>query len=202
MAMNGVLSALRERSRAIRTYSAMSCLLFGCSAVKPGPHHHVHVVANDVASEQQPSREPVEPPVGDVNTPEMKVYRLQNFLPGQATEAQESIGGFPVLEEATVADPSLRNEVIAVFGNKENFNDKESDCFYPELAFSFPPTLAEGLVDTQRPPPDGASLTILVSLACNRVKALGFTWPHAGSGLDDETAARLAVIVKGLFQNL
>ncbi len=105
-----------------------------------------------------------------------------------ATQDQtQRFHGFRILGYTALNDKTQREEALAIFGTKSNFTTAATSCMYAEFGFSFGSA-------TGGPPAD-----VMVSLSCNQVKAEGFQWPHAGTGLPSDTSKRIIAIAQKVF---
>ncbi len=93
--------------------------------------------------------------------------------------------GARILAQAQVMDPKIREQIVNIMGFDDNYGPKKSPCMYPELGISFM---------GQNPPAN-----VLVSFSCNQIQARNFQWPHADSGLKDDTVVKFKNIVQQLF---
>jgi len=114
------------------------------------------------------------------------------LIPGAAAPAgtpdqTQRFHGFRILGYTALNDKTQREEALAIFGTKSNFNNAISNCMYAEFGFSFGSA-------TGGPPAD-----VMVSLSCNQVKAEGFQWPHPGTGLPTDTSKRIIAIAQKVF---
>jgi hypothetical protein len=94
--------------------------------------------------------------------------------------------GFTIVTQLPVADASLRDELLDIFGHEGNFSNQAQNCFAPGM----------GIV-MQRPM--APEVDLLVSLSCNQVKIDGAPWPHPVNGLTPETRNHLAQIYQKLW---
>lgn len=110
--------------------------------------------------------------------------------PAGATPAQDQtqrFHGFRILGYTPLNDKTQREEALAIFGTKSNFTNAATNCMYAEFGFSF------------GSPAGGPPADVMVSLSCNQVKAEGFQWPHAGTGLPSDTSKRIIAIAQKVF---
>ena len=115
---------------------------------------------------------------------------LGNLAPGAAAPPAPDAPrfyGFRILGQTQVADPDLKQQLAALFGNKDHFEAPKTNCLYPELGFSFGPG------------PGSPSNDFLVSFSCNQVQARSFAWPHPYTGMTSDTVSSLTQIVKKIW---
>jgi hypothetical protein len=115
---------------------------------------------------------------------------LPSLIPGQqgATQPQQqtqmyngyAIGGMGY------GDDDTKDELLDIFGDKDNFTAAPGQCFTPGMAVIFQP-------------PDGSpNVEVMVSLSCNQVA--GNQWPYAERSLTPEAANKLRSIYFKVFQ--
>lgn len=120
---------------------------------------------------------------------------LQGMAQPQAPQAQAaqiprfpmSQPNFPILGQAQVIDPDLREALGKLLGDADNFQVDHANCMYAEMGISFIPA-------TGGPPND-----LLISYSCNQVEARSFAWPHANRGLKPKTVENLAALVQKIW---
>jgi hypothetical protein len=116
-----------------------------------------------------------------------------NFqLPGQpGTPVQPPMPMFrnqyAIADQRPVADEDLKEKLLDLFGDEDNFNDQRGNCFVPGMAISF--------VSPEFPEPQD----VVISLSCNQAVGYGFQWPHKSSGFTSETQQTLTQIYQNHF---
>ncbi len=107
--------------------------------------------------------------------------------PVQAPANAPMFEEFRIIGQAQVMDPSLREEIIDIFGYDKSFHSKMSPCMFPEFGMSF------GGGGPQPP------ANLLVSYSCNQVQARNFNWPHPSNGMKEKTVENLNEVIQKLF---
>jgi hypothetical protein len=113
-------------------------------------------------------------------------------LPGQtATPPAPAMPMFrnqyAIADQRQVADEDLKEQLLDLFGDEENFNDQRGNCFVPGMAVSFS--------SPEFPEPQD----VVVSLSCNQAVGYGFQWPHKSSGFTPETHQTLTQVYQNHF---
>ena len=120
----------------------------------------------------------------------------QGLIPGSQPAVQEAqvarFHNFRILGWMTLNDASLKNDLYDVLGKESGFATPNgpggSGCMYAEFGFAFQ--------SAQNAP----SSDLLVSLSCNQVAPIGFTWPFANkTGLNSDTSKRIVTIAQTTF---
>lgn len=117
----------------------------------------------------------------------------QGLIPGSAPLAPQSqvarFHNFRILGWMTLNDVALQDEVYATFGKEAGFGAPSANgCMYAEFGFAFQSS------------PSAPSSDLLVSLSCNQVAPLGFTWPFGSkTGLTADTSKRVVSIAQTAF---
>jgi hypothetical protein len=94
---------------------------------------------------------------------------------------------FRILEWQPVNDPSIKSDIIDLFGHASNFQNTPPSCLYAEFGFA--------LGQPNAPPAD-----ILVSLSCEQVQAFNFPWPYTQTGVTPDSQKKFASIASRVFQ--
>jgi hypothetical protein len=93
------------------------------------------------------------------------------LIPGTAPAAPpapdaQRFHGFRILEWQPVKDPSIKGDIVDLFGRGSNFQNAPPSCMYAEFGFA--------IAQPDAPTP----ADILVSLSCEQVEVFNFPWPY------------------------
>jgi hypothetical protein len=97
--------------------------------------------------------------------------------------------GFRVLEWQPVNDPSVKSDIVDLFGHGSNFQNTPPTCMFAEFGFAM-------LAQANGPTP----ADVLVSLSCEQVQAFNFPWPYAQTGVTPDSSKKVASIAQRVFQ--
>lgn len=107
---------------------------------------------------------------------------------------------FRILGSVSVTDSKMRDEINELFGKESNFEAPKQSCMYAEFGFSI------GAAATAQPGVQGAPgaagtpADVLVSLSCNQVQLMTYTWPYGSkTGLTADTSKKIVAIVQKAF---
>lgn len=122
------------------------------------------------------------------------VPQLQQVIPGlpgipgltqqPATQAAPKYNGYLIAGQQ-YGDDDLKDELLDLFGDQENFSPNMGQCFTPGMAVIFTP-------------PDGSpNVEVMISINCNQVA--GNQWPYAERGMQPEAQNTVRNIYGKLF---
>jgi hypothetical protein len=98
---------------------------------------------------------------------------------------------FRILAQQQVLDNELKEDLGALLGDKDNFDNTYARCapnvFFPEFGLSF-----SSAVGAQ-------SNDLLVSLACNQVVSRTFSWPYPSTGMKISAHSDLNELLVKIF---
>ncbi len=105
--------------------------------------------------------------------------------PAQTQPQQQLYNGYAIAGQG-YGDKDTQDDLLDLFGDKDNFTSVPSQCFTPGMAVIFQP-------------PDGSpTVEVMVSLSCNQVA--GNQWPYQERSLSPEAANKLRSIYFKVFQ--
>jgi hypothetical protein len=115
------------------------------------------------------------------------------LIPGTAPAAPpapdaQRFHGFRILEWQPVNDPSVKSDVVDLFGHGSNFQNTPPSCMFAEFGFA--------IAQANAPTP----ADVLVSLSCEQVQAFNFPWPYTQTGLTPDSSKKVASIAQRVFQ--
>jgi hypothetical protein len=93
---------------------------------------------------------------------------------------------FRILNYQPVNDPSIKRDIVDLFGHGSNFQQASSNCMFAEFGFA----MAQ---------PNGPTADILVSLSCQQAQAFNIAWPYQQTGLTPDASKKIAAIVQRVF---
>jgi hypothetical protein len=110
------------------------------------------------------------------------------LLPGSAPQASatpdaQRFHGFRILDYRQIDDPSVKSDIVDVFGHGSSFQSSPASCMYA-IAQPTSPTPAD----------------ILVSLSCEQVQSFNFTWPYPQTGITPDSSKKIGAIAARVFQ--
>jgi hypothetical protein len=98
---------------------------------------------------------------------------------------------FRILAQQQVLDNEVKEDLGALLGDKDNFDNTYARCapnvFFPEFGLSFASA------------PGAQSNDLLVSLACNQVVSRTFSWPYQSTGMKIGTHGDLNELLVKIF---
>jgi hypothetical protein len=114
------------------------------------------------------------------------------IVPGSAPAAPpppdvQRFHNFRILDYQPVNDPSVKRDLVDVFGHGSNFQNATSNCMFAEFGFA----MAQ---------PNGPTADILVSLSCEQAQAFNIAWPYPQTGLTPDASKKIASIAQRVFQ--
>jgi len=120
--------------------------------------------------------------------------QLQSVIPGlpgipgltQAPTAQATpkYNGYMIAGQ-TYGDDDMKDELLDLFGDQDNFSPNAGQCFTPGMAVIFTP-------------PDGSpNVEVMISINCNQVA--GNQWPYAERGMTPDSQNKVRNIYGKLF---
>ncbi len=115
------------------------------------------------------------------------------LVPGTAPAATppaaevQRFHNFRILDYQPVNDPSVKHDIIDVFGHGSNFQNATSNCMFAEFGFAMAQT-------------NGPTADVLVSLSCEQAQAFNVAWPYQQSGLTPDASKKIAAIAQRVFQ--
>ena len=114
------------------------------------------------------------------------------LIPGSQPAPQETqvarFHNFRILGWMTLNDNSVKNELYQTLGKESGFASSQGGCMYAEFGVAFQSS------------PNAPSSDLLVSLSCNQVGPIGFSWPYAGkTALTAETAKKIVGVAQTTF---
>lgn len=114
---------------------------------------------------------------------------VPNLTPTAAPAAppRPKFKDWEIVQAIPIADESLRNELLDIFGDEESFQAEHGPCFTPGLGISIARPAGQPPVD------------LMVSLSCAQAMGDGFSWPYPHSGLTPAASQRLRVVYEQLF---
>jgi hypothetical protein len=96
---------------------------------------------------------------------------------------------FRIISYQPVNDPSVKRDIVDVFGHSSNFQNSSMSCLYAEFGFA----MAQA---------NGPTADILVSLSCGQAQAFNIAWPYPQTGLTPDASKKIAAIVQRVFPGL
>lgn len=121
------------------------------------------------------------------------------LIPGQpaqpvqpAQPPQPRFKNFVILASMPLADESVKNELLDIFGSESSFQADRGNCFFPGMGVS----MQRAPQANQAPQPP---VELLISLSCNQAMGDGFRWPHPTNGFTPDTHQRLTKIFEKLW---
>jgi hypothetical protein len=94
---------------------------------------------------------------------------------------------FRIVEWQPVNDPSIKSDIVDLFGRSSNFQQPTSNCMYAELGFA--------IAQPNSPQP----ADVLVSLSCQQVQAFNFAWPYQQTGVTPDAEKKFVAIAQRVF---
>jgi hypothetical protein len=107
---------------------------------------------------------------------------------------------FRILGSMAITDKTQHDSVLELFGKESNFQAPRQTCMFAEFGFQIgygaPPGSPPGT-----PPAGGAPpADILVSLSCDRVQTMNYSWPYGTKdGLTEDSAKKIVAMVQKAF---
>ncbi len=95
--------------------------------------------------------------------------------------------GFRILGQTAVVDERLKEELMDVLGDEDNFEAKHANCMFAEMGLSWQ-------AGPGTPPSD-----LLVSFSCNQMQGRTFAWPHGATGMTPSAVKELTSVVQKLW---
>lgn len=113
------------------------------------------------------------------------------LIPGQPTIAPPPpqlprFKNFVILASMPLTDPTMKDEILDLFGSEDSFQAERGNCFFPGMGIS--------MARQGQPPAD-----LLISFSCNQVMGDGFAWPYQKNGLTQETSQRMSKVYERLW---
>jgi hypothetical protein len=107
---------------------------------------------------------------------------------------------FRILGSMAITDKKQHDEVLDLFGHDSNFQAPQQSCMFAEFGFQIGYGAAPG-APPGAPPAGGAPpADILVSLSCDQVSMINYSWPYGTkNGLTPDSAKRVIAIVQKAF---
>ena len=107
---------------------------------------------------------------------------------------------FRILGSMSISDKTQHDDVIDLFGHESNFTQPRQSCLFAEFGFQIgygaPPGAPPGTPPAGGPPP----ADILVSLSCDQVQMVGYSWPYGTkNGLTTDSAKKIVAMVQKAF---
>lgn len=114
------------------------------------------------------------------------------LIPGTAPQAAapdaQRFHGFRILDYRQIDDPSVKSDVVDLFGHGSNFQSSPATCMYAEFGYA--------IAQPSSPTP----ADILVSLSCEQVQGYNFTWPYPQTGITPDSSKKIGAIAQRVFQ--
>jgi hypothetical protein len=126
------------------------------------------------------------------------------LLPGgtpfpAATADVPRFHNFRILGSMAVTDKTQHDDVLDLFGHESNFVLPRQSCMFAEFGFQIgygAPT-APGAAAPQG---GGVPADILVSLSCDQVQMINYSWPYGTkNGLSTDSSKRIVAMVQKAF---
>ena len=104
---------------------------------------------------------------------------------------------FRILGSMSITDKTQHDDIIDLFGHESNFTTPRQSCMFAEFGFQIgygaPPG---GMAPAGGPPP----ADLLVSLSCDQVQMVGYSWPYGTkNGITTDSAKRIVAMVQKAF---
>jgi len=94
--------------------------------------------------------------------------------------------GFSILAQMPVTDDKVKDEILDLFGDEDNFTGQRGTCFTPGM----------GVAITR---PNAAPIELLISISCNQAVGDGFQWPYPNNGFSNEARQRATDLYQKLW---
>ena len=126
------------------------------------------------------------------------------LLPGgtplpAATADVPRFHNFRILGSMAISDKTQHDDVLDLFGHESNFVLPRQSCMFAEFGFQIgygaPPTAGAAA-----PQGGGVPADILVSLSCDQVQMINYSWPYGTkNGLSTDSSKRIVAMVQKAF---
>jgi hypothetical protein len=115
------------------------------------------------------------------------------LLPGTTPQAApapdaQRFHGFRILDYRQLDDPSVKSDIVDLFGHGSSFQNSPASCMYAEFGYA--------IAQANAPTP----ADILVSLSCEQVQSYNFNWPYPQTGITPDSSKKIGAIAQRVFQ--
>ena len=105
---------------------------------------------------------------------------------------------FRILGSMAITDKTQHDDVLDLFGHESNFVLPRQSCMFAEFGFQIgygaPPTAGAAA------PGGGVPADILVSLSCDQVQMINYSWPYGTkNGLSTDSSKKIVAMVQKAF---
>ncbi len=105
---------------------------------------------------------------------------------------------FRILGSVAITDKTQHDDVLDLFGHESNFVLPRQSCMFAEFGFQIgygaPPTAGAAA------PGGGVPADILVSLSCDQVQMINYSWPYGTkNGLSTDSSKKIVAMVQKAF---
>ena len=119
-------------------------------------------------------------------------------MPAPSTDVPR-FHNFRILGSMAITDKTQHDDVLDLFGHESNFVLPRQSCMFAEFGFQIgygAPT-APGAAAPQG---GGVPADILVSLSCDQVQMINYSWPYGTkNGLSTDSSKRIVAMVQKAF---
>ena len=106
---------------------------------------------------------------------------------------------FRILGSMAITDKTQHDDVLDLFGHESNFQAPRQSCMFAEFGFQIGYAAAPG-AGAAAPVGGAAPADILVSLSCDQVAMINYSWPYGTkNGLTPDSAKKIVAIVQKAF---
>ena len=125
---------------------------------------------------------------------------LPGGTPAPAGSDVPRFHNFRILGSMAVTDSKQHDEVLDLFGHDSNFVAPRQSCMFAEFGFQIGYGAAPGAPPGMPPAGGAPPADILVSLSCDQVAMINYSWPYGTkTGLSGDASKRIIAIVQKAF---
>jgi hypothetical protein len=122
---------------------------------------------------------------------------LPGGTPAPVNADAQRFHNFRILGSASITDKTQHDDVLDLFGHDSSFAAPRQNCMFAEFGFQ----IGYGAAAGGTTPAGGAPpADILVSLSCDQVSMVNYSWPYGTkNGLTPDSAKKIVAIVQKAF---
>jgi hypothetical protein len=107
---------------------------------------------------------------------------------------------FRILGSMAITDKTQHDDVLDLFGHESNFITPRQSCMFAEFGFQIGGSAMAGAPMGTPPAGGSAPADILVSLSCDQVQMVNYSWPYGTkNGLSSDASKKIVAMVQKAF---